>query len=247
MKMLLKVTFCCCLTAAAGMAQHGGGGGGARGGGGGGFRGGGGGGFSHGGFGGGGFRGGSGFRGFGGFGSFGGFSSFGGFRSFGFRGGFGFYNPYIYSGYGLGYGYGPGYYDSGYDSYPAYSYPAYGSSYQPSSNVTVVYPPASQSSTVYAERPNPVLREYDQYGQQIAGPAAGGPGAMSGPATPPVYLIAFRDHTIRAAVAYWVEGNAVHYVSLEHESKQAPLDSIDRDLSRQLNSERRVPFSLSPR
>ena len=39
----------------------------------------------------------------------------------------------------------------------------------------------------------------------------------------PVYLIAFRDHTIRAAVAYWVDGNTLHYVTLEHESKQALL------------------------
>ena len=101
--------------------------------------------------------------------------------------------------------------------------------------------PAAQPSTL-------VIREYDQYGQQVAGPSSGGGGTVSNnTAGPPVYLIAFRDHSIRAVVAYWVEGNTLHYVSLEHESRQATLDSVDRDMSRQLNAERRVPFSLPAR
>ena len=36
----------------------------------------------------------------------------------------------------------------------------------------------------------------------------------------------------------------LHYVTLEHEQKQAPLNQVDRDLSVQLNRERRVAFSL---
>lgn len=174
-----------------------------------------------------------------------------GFRGFGFRGGW----PYWWAGYGLGYGYGgygygywPGYYDA-YD-YPGYSYPAYsyaspaysyqGYQQQPS-NVTVVYPPENQQTVV--ERVNPVIREYDQYGQQVGG---GGP-SVSGSTTPALYLIAFRDHTIRAAVAYWVEGNTLHFVTAEHESKTATLDAIDRELSRQINNERHVQFSLPNR
>jgi hypothetical protein len=107
--------------------------------------------------------------------------------------------------------------------------------------VTVVYaPPATTqpSNTVYVERPNPVVREYDQYGQQTNRPA---PAAGS---ASPVYLIAFRDHTIRAASAYWVEGGTLHYVTLEHSQMQTPLGTVDRDLSEQLNRERRVAFSL---
>jgi hypothetical protein len=49
---------------------------------------------------------------------------------------------------------------------------------------------------------------------------------------------------IRAAAAYWVEGRTLHYVTLQHEEKQAPIESVDRDLSMRLNRERRVTFSL---
>jgi hypothetical protein len=172
----------------------------------------------------------------------------------------GYYSPYLYSGYGLGYGYSPWYNDYGDTSYPAYSYPAY----QPSPNVTVVYAPpapAQAPATVYVERPNPATREYDQYGQQTnrpASPADSASPALSWsyngqwsnrPASPadsasPLYLIAFRDHSIRAAAAYWAEGATLHYITQEHEHKQAPLNTVDRDLSGQLNRERRVAFSL---
>lgn len=102
--------------------------------------------------------------------------------------------------------------------------------------MTVIYPAPAQAapSTGYAERANPVVGEYDQYGQEIK-PSGGGA---------PIYLLAFTDHTIRAAAAYWVDGKTLHYVTLEKEQKQAPLDTVDRDLSLQLNRERRVPFSL---
>jgi hypothetical protein len=248
-----------------GISRGGMGGGGSIGGG---FRGGGGitrGGSIGGGFTGGGFRGGGGsvFRGGIGIGRSSGFrGGYGGYGSYYGGGGFGgYYSPYFYPGYGLGYGYWPGYADYGYSSYPAYSYPAY----QPSPNVTVVYAPPEPAAapatvyvdrpnsesftnnsdwllaapaTVYVERANPLIREYDQFGQQTNRPT---PPTDSGS---PLYLIAFRDHSIRAAAAYWVEGGTLHYVTLEHEQKQAALGTVDRDLSGQLNRERRVAFSL---
>jgi len=234
MKVLLQLALCGCLAAGVALAQrgggHGGGGGGMRGGAsvsrgfsGGGFRGGGG------GFSGGGYRG----------GGYGGFR--GGFRggSYGFRGYYGGYWPYWgYPYFGFGYSYWPGYYDYPYDyySYPSYSYPAY----QPSSNVTVVYPQTAQAapSTVYVEHANPNLRQYDEYGQELRQPSASGNGS-------PVYLIAFRDQSIRAAVAYWVDGRTLHYVTQQHEERQVSLDSIDRDFTLRLNRERHVPFSLA--
>jgi hypothetical protein len=222
-----------------------GGGGGARMGGGGGARMGGGGGARMGGgsFAGGGFRGGGSVFG-GGFGGFRG--GYGGFRGGfgGFRGGF-FWPSfgYGYSSYWPGY-YDPGYYDYGYGAYPSYSsYPSYSyPAYQPASNVTVVYPPpAEPTAPNYVERANPYLRQYDEYGQEIRQPAIGNSSAASGS---PLYLIAFRDHSIRAAAAYWVDGRTLHYVTTQHEEKQAPLDTIDRDFSLQLNRERHVQFSL---
>jgi hypothetical protein len=273
MKLVLRIALCCSLVAGVGVAQRGGGGsgGGSRGGGGGGgFHGGGtgGGGFHGGGTGGGVFRGGGTgggvfrgggtgggvfrgggtgggvFRGGGGIGHSGGFrGGYGGYGGYygGYGGYGGYYSPYLYSGFGLGYGYWPWYANYGYDngygygSDPAYSYPIY----QPSPNVTMVYaPPAAAPTTVYVERADPATRPRDEYGQEIQRPRSA-PDADSS-----IYLIAFRDRSIFAAVAYWAEGGTLHYVTQEHEQKQAPLSSVDRDLSDKLNRERGVAFSL---
>ena len=160
----------------------------------------------------------------------------GGFRGYrgGYYGGFygGYYSPYFYSGFGLGYGNWPWYDGYGYNSYPAYSYPVY----QPSPNVTVVYaPPAAAPATVYVERAGP---QRDEYGQEIQRPRSAPDSDSS------IYLIAFRDRSIFAAVAYWAEGGTLHYVTQEHEQKQVPLSTVDRDLSDKLNRERGVAFSL---
>jgi hypothetical protein len=225
MKVLLQLAVCSTLLVGGAVAQHrgGGGGGGSRG--------------SSGGFsrGGGGFGGGvsSGFRG-------GGFSN-------GFRGGVGFNRccgfglGWPYYGYGLGYGYAPyygysGYYDSPYSYYPdAYSsYPAY----QQSPNVTVVYPQTQPAGATYNDRATPVMREYDQYGQQLR-PAGGGNASSS-----PIYLIALKNHNIVAASSYSVNGGTLDYVTLEHAAKQVQLDEIDRDMTARLNGERHVAFQL---
>src|SRR5262249_59908118 len=138
------------------------------------------------------------------------------------------YAPYY--GYGTGYGYDP--YDYPAYSYPAYSYPAanynYGSTYVPAqpANVTVVVPPAQPTTTV--------IREYDQYGQEIQRNSASG-----APAASPIYLIAFKDHTIRAAISYQVEGGTLTYVTSDHRAHQAPVDTVDKAMSEQLNRERR--------
>jgi hypothetical protein len=61
---------------------------------------------------------------------------------------------------------------------------------------------------------------------------------------PVVYLIAFKDQVIRAALAYSVEGNMLQYTTLQGKQEHAPLDSVDRELSEQLNRERNVEFRL---
>jgi len=41
------------------------------------------------------------------------------------------------------------------------------------------------------------------------------------PAASPIYLVAFqKDHEIRAAAAYWVDGQTLHYVTQQHEEKR---------------------------
>jgi hypothetical protein len=234
MRLLARVLLCGCILAFGLVAQRGGG---SRGGGGGGFRGGGGGGGSFRGSAGGGYRGGFGggnsFRGSvgGGYrGSFGGSRYYGNYGYRGYGGGYwgSYYYPWVYNSFA--YSSWPGYYDYGY--YPSYSsfdytYPAY----QPSSNVVVVYP---------RERATPALHSYDEYGQEVRRAPAPAPASDASP----LYLFAFDNHEIRAAIAYWVNGTTLHYVTLEHSEKQAPLSTVDRALTARLNRDRRVTFSL---
>jgi hypothetical protein len=48
-----------------------------------------------------------------------------------------------------------------------------------------------------------VIRDYDQASNQSSGDDS------------PIYLIAFKDPVIRAAIAYWVEGKTLHYITLQ--------------------------------
>ena len=247
MKLLLSILLLCAVSA---QAQRGGMGGGMRGGmGGGGSRGGLGGGMG-GGMGSGGFRGGvsgGGFRG--GIGAPAGHRGFtppafigpvrgvGAFRANSFGLGWGGWGGW--GGLGWGVGWGVGSYGCPY-SYPCSSYVEYpylsaapvNYGYQPGTTpaVTVVYPPA------VVERATPVIREYDESGQETRSPRAS--------TSSPIYLFAFADQAIRAASSYWVEGRTLHYVNLQREEKQAPLDSLDRALTLQLNRERRVSIQL---
>jgi len=52
-----------------------------------------------------------------------------------------------------------------------------------------------------------------------------------------MYLFAFKDHTIQAASGYSVTGGTLHYTTLEHVAKQAPLNTLDRTLTLRLNRE----------
>jgi hypothetical protein len=208
-------------------AQHGGGGHG------GGFHGGGGGGFHSGGSVGG-FRGGSGFHG-------------GGFYGGGFRGGYrgfgrGFYGRNRYFGFGFGfypYSYWPYYYDYG---YPYYGYPNYGYSYPYSS---YDYPYSGAPAVVYQSDPAPPVTIYES-------PRAARPEVREYSAAPsaynaekPIYLIAFKNQdNLRAAEAYWVTGGTLHFITLQREQRQAPLDSVDRSLTNRLNRERHMDFHL---
>jgi len=190
--------------------------------------------------GGGGFRGGSGFHG----GNVGGFHNGGfhnNFNRFGFRG---FYN----------YGYYPAFYGSWWDpfwyndSYPSsYDYPYAGYASYPYGGYASGTPPVViVNSTPYGYPAAPAV-EYEPAPPVIVQPPqppAASALPQSGKYDEQLYLVAFRDGVIRPAVAYWVEGTTLHYVTMDHEQKQTPLTSVDRGLSERLNRERNVPFRL---
>lgn len=159
-------------------------------------------------------------------GSFGGFR--GGFnhnRSFG--GNFGFRHfpraviyPAFYGGFGFGY------------SDPYFSNP---------------YPYPVQNYASYSSNPAPVIITQNYY--SAPAPRVEEYRPESAPSQPrqeeaSLYLIAFKDHTIRAVLAYWADGATLHYVTMDHEQKQTTVNSVDRDLSERLNRERNVRFGL---
>jgi hypothetical protein len=242
MKPLLRISLGCLLASGVFAQRHGGGGGGGHVGGGG---------HISGGIGRSGYSGGGrGSVGIAGRGYYGGNRGYG-YRAFGYRGfyGRGFYSPWFY-GWGLG-GWGwPWWddsdYDYGYDSgYPyAQAYDT-GPAYDAGPNVNVVAPPPAAPSypiVITQSFAHPVMHEYRQpedYGQ----PAPYGPPAPQ-ENHPILYLIAFRNHVIHAAMTYWVEGGNLHYIDLDHKEKQTPLSAVDRDFSAELNYERHVPFRL---
>ena len=61
---------------------------------------------------------------------------------------------------------------------------------------------------------------------------------------PTIFLIALQDHVILPTIAYWVQGNTLHYISLEGAPNQVSLALVDRDFSQQLNWDRHVLFAL---
>ena len=232
MRRILPVLVTSLLLALPSAAQRGGGG---RGGGGGGHAGGGirgGGSFSGArGFSGGGFRGGSGFRG--------GFRGVGGFRGrYGYGYGWGY--PWLYGGFYGGL-WDPYFWDSSYWGDSGYAYPDYGSGYgyaaptysQPSPNVLIIsnQPPAPEPAVIVQGPPAPAIWN-------------AAPNTQAKKYEEPLYLLAMKDGTIRAVVAYWLDGMTVHYVTMDHEQKQTPLSSLDHGLSERLNRERNVSFSL---
>jgi hypothetical protein len=60
----------------------------------------------------------------------------------------------------------------------------------------------------------------------------------------PHYLIAFKDHTIYSAVAYWVDGDTLHYFTSGNTHNQVSVSLVDRALTQRLNKESGVAFNI---
>lgn len=167
--------------------------------------------------------------------------------------------PYYGYGYGSGYGYNTtpvppeppspyGYaYDSGYASDPGYTAPSYAAGqavivnpdYQPETAHPVL---RDYSNTLL---PEPTLKKYEN-STGLSAPDSMNGQVVANDDQPTIYLIAMKDHTIFPTVAYWVEGDTLHYVMVGGTVSRVTLDLVDRDFSKQLNDERRVEFKLPP-
>ena len=141
--------------------------------------------------------------------------------------------PYAYPVY-----VGGGFYDNPYlgDGLPPQA-PAV--SQQP--NITVIYPPVQQpmvlspsGDTGAASTPAP------SFAPESSQPATQTPAATE----PEHYLIAFKDRTIYAAVAYYIDGDTLHYFTSGNTHNQVSLSLVDKPLTERLNKEMGVDLRL---
>jgi hypothetical protein len=58
------------------------------------------------------------------------------------------------------------------------------------------------------------------------------------------YLIAYKDHSIYTALAYWMENGALNYVTPQNAHNQVSLDLLDLDFTKQLNARRGQAFNI---
>ena len=139
--------------------------------------------------------------------------------------------PVFVGGYGYGYGYdvmAPG---------PAYSEPGP----QP------VTPPVVIINQAYRpEVANPIVREYTDLPEPPVRrePEPRRPRSSIDDEKATIYLIAFQDHTILPALAYWVDGDTLVYITEQGMPNRASLALIDKEFSKRLNRERNVDFNL---
>lgn len=129
---------------------------------------------------------------------------------------------------------GPGDGGYGYGSY--YDQPAPVAPQQP--NVIVIYPPAPAPVAAPAQ-PAMITVPQQQPGPETQPAASSDTGE-----TPTHYLIAFKDHSIYSAVAYWVDGDTLHYFTTGNTHNQVSLSLVDRDLTRRLNENSGLQVNL---
>jgi hypothetical protein len=117
-------------------------------------------------------------------------------------------------------------------------------------NVVVVYPQQQQTATPVMIQAGPD-GEYTTMGPRQGATIYDAPRRELLPEPDPAtdsthYLLAFKDHTIYSAVAYWADGDTLHYFTTGNTHNQASLSLIDRDLTERLNRELGIDFKLPP-
>jgi hypothetical protein len=142
--------------------------------------------------------------------------------------------PYpVYYGGGY-YGYDP---SAGYTQSSAPGYSADPGNYASPSQAPIVI----INEGYRPETANPVMRDYSN--APLPEPGPGYAPARSDPQAT-IYLIALIDHNILPAIAYWVEGDTLNYITQEGMQNRLSLALVDREFSKRLNDDRGVEFKL---
>jgi hypothetical protein len=147
---------------------------------------------------------------------------------------------------------------SGIYAYPVfvggYAY-GYGAGYAPAQPDQPAAPPSNAAGGDQPPPPTVVINQY--FGAPPAGDEPPPDAAASNfhyyqapanddpaPADTTYYLIAFKDHTVYSAVAYYTEGDTLHYFTSGNVHNQVSLALVDRQLTEQLNRQRNVAVQL---
>lgn len=146
-----------------------------------------------------------------------------------------------------------------------YAFPVYfndygGYNYPPQQPLTVVLPPQQQTvptviinQTFASAVPEPneeeapaqsSVRVYRTPVRPTAPEPAKAPREALADDRATIYLIAYKDSSIHSAIGYWTEGDTLHYVTQQGTVNRISLDQVDKPLSDQLNSERKVDFQI---
>lgn len=134
-------------------------------------------------------------------------------------------------------------------AYPVYVPGYFDSSYAPSDGIAPQVQPDSQPNVtvVYPQQPEtarPVMIQVPQTQPSVRAYVPEEQTAATESDTH--YLVAFKDHTIYSTVAYWFDGDTLHFFTKGDTHNQAPVALIDRDLTERLNREMGIDFRLPP-
>jgi hypothetical protein len=139
----------------------------------------------------------------------------------------------------------PVFYGGNYYDYDAPSAPMAGySQYQGTGYDQMTQPPVVIINQYFRpDTANPVVRDYSNVPlpapQQVPDDQAATTADQQ-----VMFLVALKDHTIFPAIAYWVEGDTLNYITVQGAKNSVSLDLVDRDFSKQINKERKVEFGL---
>jgi hypothetical protein len=127
-----------------------------------------------------------------------------------------------------------------------YGYPVYVGGYFDNGYPAEAAPPPQQPNITVINPPQPAPEMIQRFGSDDAQDpttptaAAADLQPVEEPAStfePSHYLIAFKDHSVYSAVAYWVDGDTLHYFTSGNTHNQVSVSLVDRNLTERLNKE----------
>lgn len=113
-----------------------------------------------------------------------------------------------------------------------------------------VVPPVILVNQQNVAPPAPILVMNPDYKPEVAQPvmrvysATSTPYANFQPSAEKVYLLTLKDGTLRQAVAFWSEGDSLHYVQPDRKQDKVAFSQLDREATARFNRERGIEIRL---